>query len=328
MKNTRVMQILAYGPPSVLVSADMATSALAPGEVRIQTIAAAVNHTDLKIRAGIWPIRKAHPFPYVPGVEVVGRISEIGSSVSNWSVGQTVITLMQGLGGVSARRPGSYADFVTVDADALALVPDTVDPLAIASLGLGAVTAFEGIRRMGPVDGRRVLVTGAAGGVGSAAVSIARALGASVTGVVARPAQAQYVRDLGADEVIVLERDRPPSLASASVDAVLDSVGGALFKACVQALRERGTLVLVGAVGGGDVLLDAWQLIRPVTLTGYSTETLEGKDLRVAMARISDWLRTQSIRVPDYQVFPMQSAAEAHLLLERGGISGRVLLVP
>ena len=322
------MQILGYGPPSVLVPGHMAMPDLAPTEVRIQTIAAAVNHTDLKIRAGLWPIRKTDPFPYVPGVEVVGHISDIGSSVSGWSPGQTVITLMQGLGGVSAKRPGGYADFVTVDADALALVPDTVDPLAMASLGLGAVTAFEGIRRMGPVDGRRVLVTGAAGGVGSAAVSIARALGASVTGVVTRPAQARYVRDLGADEVIVLERDSPPSLVAASVDAVLDTVGGPLFNACVQALRDRGSLVLVGAVGGGDVSFDAWQLIRPVTLTGYSTETLEGKDLRAAIARISDWLGTQSIRVPDYQVFPMQSAAEAHLLLERGGISGRVLLVP
>ena len=326
MESAHAIQLSAYGPPEVLVYGPVALAPLAPGEVRIRAIAAAVNHTDLKIRAGAWPVSKPSPFPYVPGVEVVGTVAGIGTAVSGWSIGQTVITMMQGLGGVRAQRPGGYAQFVTVDADTLAPVPASVDPLAMAALGLAAVTAFEGLRRLGPLSGKRALVTGAAGGVGSAATAIARALGASVVAVVARPAQADYVRALGADEVIVVERGGPAQLPHASVDAVLDCVGGPLFGPCVLALRENGCLSLVGAVGGGDVAFDAWQLIRPVTLTGYSSETLDGAALRNAVASLGNWLRSGVIGVPASMAIPLERAADAHRMLETGGVSGRVLL--
>lgn len=103
-----------YGPPEVLVWTEVPPAALQPDEIRIKTIAAAVNHTDLEIRTGNWPVRKPDPFPYVPGVEVVGEVEEIGSSVRAFSRGDRVITMMQGLGGVRAQRPGGYAEQVTV----------------------------------------------------------------------------------------------------------------------------------------------------------------------------------------------------------------------
>ena len=232
----------AYGAPDVLTWASVPLAPPGPREVRIATALAAVNHTDLEIRAGRWPVRRAQPFPYVPGVEVVGTVDAIGAAVTGWTRGQAVITMMQGLGGVRAERDGGYAEHVTVDADALAAVPAGVELAAMAALGLGGVTAFEGLRRLGPLAGRRVLVTGAAGGVGSAAVAIARAEGASVTALVARPEHAEYVRALGADAVVVAPRGSAPALAPASVDGVLDTLGGAAFPACVAALRAGGAL--------------------------------------------------------------------------------------
>lgn len=320
----QAIQITHHGPPEVLVWTSVALAPLAPDEVRLRTIAAAVNHTDLEIRAGNWPTRKVPPFPYVPGVEVVGTVEDIGTAVSEWKIGQTVITMMQGLGGVRAERDGGYAEFVTVGADALAVVPPSVDPLDMAALGLVGVTAYWGLRRIGPLRGKRILVTGAAGGVGSAAVAIARAQDASVIGVVARPELADYVRARGATQVEVMARDNAPSLKPEIADGVLDVVGGAMFGSCVNALREGGVLSLVGAVAGGDVAFDAWQLIRPVTLTGYSTETLDGVGLRQAVADISGWLRRKEIGA--YQTMPMQDAAAAHAMLEQGGVKGRVLL--
>lgn len=328
MPAAHAIHMIAYGPPDVLVYGPAALAQLAAGEVRIRTIAAAVNHTDLKIRAGAWPVRRANPFPYVPGVEVVGTITQTGSAVKDWAVGQTVITMMQGLGGVRADRPGGYAEFVTADSNALALVPPAVDALSMAALGLVGVTALGGLSRLGSLEGKRVLVTGAAGGVGSAAIAIARAMGASVAGIVARAEQTQHVTGLGADQVIVVERGQLPQLAPASVDAVLDSVGGPLFGPCVSALRDHGSLVLVGAVAGAEVSFDAWQLIRPVTLTGYSTETLAGAGLRAAVERLSAWLETGTIRAPEYRTIPLERAAHAHHLLEQGGVNGRVLLIP
>ena len=320
-----------YGPPEVLTYSEVAMGPLAEHEVRIRTIVAAVNHTDLEIRAGNWPVRKFDPFPYIPGVEVVGVIEEVGEAVRGWGVdgllGQTVITMMQGLGGVRAERSGGYAEFVTVDAEAVAPVPSGVDPIQMAALGLVGVTAHEGLRRIGPLAGRRILVTGAAGGIGSAATAIARAQGASVTCLISRTEQADYVRALGADEVVVSPRGGAPPLQAESVDGILDAVGGALFGPCVSALRPGGVLSLVGAVAGGDVAFDAWQLIRPVTLTGYSTETLDGPALRDAVAALSGWMATEAIRPPDHQIMGLAEAARAHRLIEHGGVTGRLLLL-
>ena len=322
------VQINAYGAPEVMRWTELALVPLAPDELRIKTLAAAVNHTDLEIRAGNWPIRKPDPFPYVPGVEVIGEVEEIGAAVTGISPGQRVITMMQGLGGVRAERPGGYATYVTVAADAAALVAQEIDPYAMAALGLGAVTAFEGLRRIGVLAGKRIIVTGAAGGVGSAAVAIARAQGASVVGLVSREEQVAYVRELGADEVSISGRGAAVDLAVQSVDGVLDTVGATVFQSVLTALKPGGTLSLVGAVGGSDVRLDLWELIRPVTLTGYSTEHLKGVDLRQAVAALTLWLRNQAITAPAWTTIPLSEAARAHTMLERKEVSGRLLLVP
>lgn len=322
------VQINAYGAPEVMRWTELALVPLAPDELRIKTLAAAVNHTDLEIRAGNWPIRKPDPFPYVPGVEVIGEVEEIGAAVTGISPGQRVITMMQGLGGVRAERPGGYATYVTVAADAAALVAQEIDPYAMAALGLGAVTAFEGLRRIGVLAGKRIIVTGAAGGVGSAAVAIARAQGASVVGLVSREEQVAYVRELGADEVSISGRGAAVDLAVQSVDGVLDTVGATVFQSVLTALKPGGTLSLVGAVGGSDVRLDLWELIRPVTLTGYSTEHLKGVDLRQAVAALTLWLRNQAITAPAWTTIPLSEAARAHTMLERKEVSGRILLVP
>ncbi len=317
-----------YGPPDVLRYEDVVLPPLAPQEVRIKSIASAVNHSDLEIRAGNWPVQKAEPFPYIPGLEVVGNVVDVGQAVQSVHPGDRVITMMQGLGGVSGRRPGGYADYVTVAQDAIAALPSNVDALDMATVGLVGVTAYEGLRRIGSLQGRRVIVTGAAGGVGSAATAIAHAQGASVVGIVSRPEQAGYVRGLGADEIVISSKGTLSSpLASESVDGVLDMVGGDLFGPCVGALRSGGTLSLVGAVGGSVVRFDAYELTR-VTLTGYASDRLDGPGLRQAVGALADWLRAGAIKPPARRLMPLAEAAQAHALLERGGVAGRVLLVP
>jgi NADPH2:quinone reductase len=189
----RAVQLDRYGNPEVMTIRVMQLTELKPDEIRIRTLYAAINYTDLQIRAGAWPIRKSDPFPYVPGVEAVGSVVDIGSEVAGCSLGQIVITMMQGLGGVRAERMGAYAEFVTVAADAVAHIPTGMAPEAIASLGLPSVTAFEGLRRLGSLLGRSLLVTGAGGSVGAAAVAIGAAMGARVTGLVARPEQMDLI---------------------------------------------------------------------------------------------------------------------------------------
>jgi NADPH2:quinone reductase len=317
-----------YGSPEVLVHAAAELPDLGPCEVRIRTRFAAVNYTDLHIRSGDWPIRKQPPFPYTPGVEAVGIIEAMGTDVDDWQVGQSVITMMQGLGGVRAERPGSYADFVTVDSNALAGIPGQVAPADMAALGLAGVTAFEGLRKLGPLDGRRIAITGAAGGVGSAATAIARGLGASVLALVTNTGDVDYVRKLGATDAIVVAKGAKPAVELQTCDGVLDTVGGPLFGPCVDALSDGGVLCLVGAVAGGDVAFDAWQLVRPVTITGYSTETLDGAALQRTVNALAALLDRKAIAIPDYRIMPLHQAAHAHALLEQRHVRGRILLQP
>ena len=300
---------------------------LAPHEIRLRTLASAVNHSDLEIRADHWPIARPVPFPYVPGLEVVGEIVAHGTDVTDFRVGDRAISMMQGLGGVRAKRPGGYAEFVTVAAAAAAPIPTGLDPLDIAALGLAGVTALKGLRKLGPLEGRRIAVTGAAGGVGSAAVSIARALGARVVAVISRSEQADYVRALGAEEAVLTSEATEGALGEETLDGVLDAIAGDGFGPLVGALRPASTLSLVGAAAGSAVSFDAYRLVE-VTLTGYSSEQLDGTALRRAVTTLLDWLRRGVLKQPERTVYALKDVAEAHETLERRGVQGRLLLVP
>lgn len=323
----RAVVMRRYGSPAVLRLEEVTLPPLAAEEMRVRSLASAVNHSDLEIRAGNWPILRKDPFPYIPGLEVVGEVVEAGSAVSHFRVGDRIITMMQGLGGVRAERPGGYAEYVSVAAAAAAPIPTDLDPFDMAALGLASVTAFEGLRRLGPLEGRRVAVTGASGGVGSAAIGLAAAQGAQVTAVVSRIDRTGYVRSLGASEVMLSDRVADGALGQQAVDGILDTVAGGAFTACVSALRPGGALSLVGAVGGSQVSFDAYQLL-DATLTGYSSERLDGESLRNAVAAIGEWLRCGTLAVPSRTLFPLGEAALAHETLERRGVEGRVLLVP
>jgi NADPH:quinone reductase len=319
--------MLSTGPPGVLRLERVPLQPLAPDEIRLKTLTSAVNHSDLEIRSGRHRIFRTDPFPYVPGLETVGEVVARGEQVADFQIGDRAITMMQGLGGVRAKRPGGYAEFVTVSAAAAAPVPADLDPLELAALGLASVTALEGLRKLGMLGGRRIAVTGATGGVGSAAVSIAHALGARVVAVISRTEQADYARSLGAAETILASDVSEGSLGEETLDGVLDAIGGSSFGPLVAALRPGAALSMVGAMAGSAVTFDAYRLLE-VTLTGYSSEQLDGASLRRAMTSLIDWLRRGILRPPAHAVYPLKEAAAAHERLERRGVQGRLLLVP
>ena len=306
----------AFGGPEVLAPEELPVAALAPTDVRIRAIASAVNHSDLEVRAGAWKIRKADPLPYVPGLEVVGEIVEVGRRVSELRVGDRVITMMQGLGGVRAVRHGGYQELVTVDADACAVVPPELDPIAVAALGLAAVTAHEALAGMRGT----IAVIGATGGVGSAACALAAARGHRVIAVARAPAAGDYLRRLGVAEVVA----DPSRLAN--VDGIVDAVCGPGFEAAIAALAPHGRYCMVGAMGGDRVAFSAWELLRGVTITGYSSEDLDGAALRTACSDIFILVEQGRLKAPEVTTFPLARAADAHRLLEAGGVRGRVLL--
>src|SRR6516164_4950934 len=223
-------------------------------------------------------------------------------------------------------RAGGYAEYVVVPASAVAAFARDVDPLEMAALGLASVTAFEALHKIGDLSNRRIAVTGAAGGVGSAAVAIAKAQGAEVIGIISRSEQTEYVHSLGASTVVGSQDVAAGALGSETIDGLLDTVAGKAFALYVTALRPGGVLSLVGAVGGSDVSFDAYRLLE-ITLTGYASDTLDGLALRRAMHSISGWLSRGVIRAPVHTLFRLEEAATAHAKLEQHSVEGRVLLV-
>ena len=296
--------------------------------MRIRTAYAAVNRADVEIRRGEWEILAPEPFPYTPGLEVVGVVDAVGAAVTSASPGDRVITMMQHLGGIWGERPGGYGEAVVVAADTLATIPDDVDLELIAALGLVAVTASAGLQRLALAPGARVVVHGASGGVGSAAVSMAAAAGASVIAVLPRAGKDDYVRALGASEVVHLDTTSLlDALGPRSVDAVLETTGERTFADSAAVLRRGGRLCLVGALTGADLTLSAWDLIQELVLEGWSSENLDGDGLRAAIADIVDAVRGAGLRAPAIERFAMADAAAAHRAMEAGELAGRALLV-
>jgi NADPH2:quinone reductase len=290
------------GGPGVLVVEQLAVAPLAPGEVRLRALASAVNHSDLRVRAGDWPIRREPRLPYVPGLEVVGEIVDHAPDVRDFAIGDLAWTAMQGLGGVRAERGGGYAEYITVSAGVLAPVPADLDPVAFAAIGLAGVTAIESMRRLGDLAGKTLVISGTTGGVGGVAVELGRALGANVVAL----------------------RRGSPAPAPGSADAVLDGVGGPLFPALVTALRPHGRYCMFGAASGGDVSFDLWTLLDGRSLTGYSSEDLDGQALRAATRE----LLALKLTSPPPTVVPLADAPRAHAMIERREVQGRVVLVP
>jgi NADPH2:quinone reductase len=325
------IEIDRYGGPEVLAWRAVTRPPLRDDEVRIRTLFAAVNRADIEIRRGEWPIVAEDPFPYTPGLEVVGVVDAVGAAVDagRVAVGDHAITMMQRLGGIWGERPGGYGEFVVVRAEAVATFGAGVAAEQVAALGLAAVTAAAGLARLAPAEGARVVVHGASGGVGSAAVALASARGAEVVAVLPRAGKDDYVRSLGACEVVHLDAGSlTGTLGPRSVDAVLETTGARTFADSAAVLRRGGRLCLVGALTGPGLMLSAWDLIQELELTGWSSENLTGDALREHVAAIVGLVRDGRLAAPAVERFAMADAAAAHRRLESGELRGRALLVP
>jgi len=321
------IQMSKYGPPEVLTPVELSLPELRPNEVLIEVIATAVNRSDVNVRSGHHPILKPNPFPYIPGIETLGIVCAKGAEVS-LNLGTRVVTMMQKMGGVHAHRPGGYQSHVVAPASTVAPLSESTDPYAMAALGLAAVTAYQGLQRTGLKAGDRVLITGASGGVGTAALGLAKAWGATAVAVTSHPSKVPTLLELGADEVWDLSTSSWEEVRATPYDAVLELVGADTFRQCVQSLKPYGKICVVGAIAGGEATLSVWDLLDEIQITGYSSEHLDGNELRSTITRIERLLLQDRLLVPPVVRYPLKEAARAHRDMEQGALVGRQLLLP
>jgi NADPH2:quinone reductase len=295
------------GGPERLELADVPEPVAGGGKVLVRVRAAGVNFLDLLIRQGRYA--QTPELPYVLGNELAGE-AEVGR----------VMALTGG---------GCYAELAAVDERSLVPLPDSASFEEGASFLLAFLTAWIPLTRQVEVGpGTTVLVHAAAGGVGSAAIQVARHLGARVVAMASSEAKLELARSLGADEAY----DYGEPAEAVRADVVVDPVGGDLFAASLKTLEPLGTLIAIGYAGGLWSQLDPALLVgRNIGVQGFYLGRLMRRRpelVREATEEVVALWRAGAVRPVVGAVYPLAEAAEAHRLIEERRNQGKVVLVP
>ena len=231
----KAIQIHAYGGPDVLQYEDAPVPTIQPNEVLIRVIATSFNPLDAKIRAGFMKEVIPHSFPFIPGWDCAGVVEAIGAQVTRFKIGDEVYSYPDN------SRNGTYAEYVAVDETQVALKPTTLSFVEAAALPMTAQTALLALKTAGLKSGQTILIHGGAGGVGTLAIQMAKALGANVI-TTASGNGIDLVKSLGADEVIDYKTTNFKDVVK-DVDVVLDLLGGQTQEDSWGVLKKGGFLV-------------------------------------------------------------------------------------
>eukprot|EP00048_Salpingoeca_helianthica_P016165 m.230769 g.230769 ORF g.230769 m.230769 type:complete len:377 (+) comp18144_c0_seq1:55-1185(+) len=325
----------APGPISALKYGEVAVPALTENKVLVKVHACGVCHRDLLDRQGAFPFMQR---PTILGHEIAGVVAAVGPGVRGLAVGNRVASLHwaacgacpsclrgrttecfnpQDFLGLTAN--GGYAEYVVAREEAFVPVPGKWSHVDAASVACTYGTVWHGaIVRGGLAPGERVLITGASGGVGSAAVRIASKLGCHVVAMTTNAAKEPYLRSLGAHEIVLA--DAKP-VKGKQVDMVIECVGAPTFDAGLRRLRTGGRLVLIGNVTVGSVPLRlGGAIINSLSIIG--TDSCTADELR----QVFGFMERTGIAPHIATVLPLADAAKAHELLSERQVEGRVVL--
>lgn len=344
VRHTRII-VTHYGGPEELRVVEEECPEPKHGEVRMKVLAAGVALPDLLMREGVHP--ETPVLPFTPGWDLVGVVDRLGDGVSGIEPGQILAALP---------IHGAYAEFVCLPQRELVPVPIGLDAAEAVSLVLNYVTAYQMLHRSAKVrPGQRVLIHGAAGGVGSALLQLGRLAGLEMYGTCSSRG-ASAVSEMGASPIDYRELDFVEEihrLTGAGVDAVFDGIGGTHMWRSRKALHPSGKVVVYGLTsslrGGrlasgragrrnrfhgiaifGLYIAGGWLLPSRKRVVPYSIQWL--KRLKPALFRqdltaLFDLLHQKKIKPLIAQRFPIAEARQAHELLGNGGVTGKIVLV-
>ncbi|MBL8379173.1 MAG: NADPH:quinone oxidoreductase family protein [Burkholderiales bacterium] len=295
-----------------------------PGEVRVRMRAAALNYPDVLMTRGGYQHKPELPF--VIGMEGAGTIESVGAEVSQWATGDAVVL---------QKRAGTAAGVLVCGADAVRRLPAGLDFAEGAAHTVGALTAYVAlVRRAGLKSGETLLVTGASGGMGLAAVQLGRHLGATVIATGRSLAKLEAARRAGAEHCLVMApelRDEVRRITGGNgVDVVFDAVGGDAFDTALRCLGWGGRLLVVGFVAGRIPTVAAnYVLIKNLSVIGVRAgesgrhDAAQGRENLVAI----DALAAAGVfRAPIHARLPLQEGAEGLAMLSAGSVTGKVVI--
>ncbi|ASC72574.1 Oxidoreductase [Halomicronema hongdechloris C2206] len=326
-----------HGDASVLEIAAAELPAPMPHEVRVRVLAAGVAYTDILIREGLYPGMPKPPFTL--GYDVVGIVDAVGAQVSTVPVGQLVAALTV---------TGGYSEYLCLSASDVVPVPDTVEAAAAVALVLHYVTAYQMLHRVAQVKpGQSILIHGAAGGVGTALLQLARLTELEVYGTAAA-AKHDHIRQWGAIPIDYRHEDfvqRIADLTAAGVDAVFDLVGGPHLFRSYRVLKPHGTLINFGFMAAAQAnrgrqlrLLQNFLCLGLLQLRWLQSKRVAFYSITAMKQRHPDWFRQDLTTLLELlakgQIHPviaqrlsLAEAAQAQTLLERSAVSGALVLL-
>lgn len=323
----RAITIREPGGPEALEWLERDDPVPGDGEVVVAVAATAVNRADLLQRQGFYPPPKGETD--IPGLECSGTIIEVGPGVDGWAAGDRVCALVSG---------GGYAERVAVPQGQLLPIPDGVDLVTAAALPEVTCTVWSNVvLSAGLREHEVLLVHGGAGGVGSCAIQIGKALGATVAVTAGSAAKLARCTELGADIAInYKEQDFVAELkeATGGADVILDNMGASYLERNIDALRPDGRLLVIGFQGGVKGELNLGKLlakrgtITSLALRSRPREGRAGKAAIVGDVRWQLWPRIErgEVRPIVGATFPITEAPDAHRALEAGDVVGKILL--
>ncbi|MFE2499123.1 NADP-dependent oxidoreductase [Streptomyces scopuliridis] len=308
----KAVQITSYGAPDVLRVNEVDRPAPGAGEVLVSVEASSVNGHDVIIRAGEMKLVSGRRFPIGTGLDFAGTVAATGADVDGYRAGDRVWGMVHPR---QRHTTAGAAEYVVVSADRIAHAPAGLSPVDAASLVVTGATALIALRdSVHLTGGERILVRGAAGGVGTAAVQLAHAMGGQVTAL-ARDRHAQLLTDLGADEV--LDYGSTTSEQIGPFDVIVDTVGTELN--CYRnRLGKGGRMVTVG--------LSASALAAIAASSVYGARRIRTFSANPGSAVLRDLAKhvtSGALRPVVHSVYPLADIAAAHQAFERGGVVGK-----
>jgi len=341
----KAVQLVTLGSPGVFRVVDLPAPVPKPDEVVVEVAACGLNHLDLWLEQGGLPLPVQ--LPRVPGCEVAGRILKLGPDVQTWAVGDRVAiqsNLFCGRCEFCARGreslclegrllgiqcDGGFAEQVAVPDRALVRLPDAVDFEASAALSLAGSTAMHMLtRRVTVAAGDWVLAMGASSGVGSAAIQIAKQLGARVISTGSSHEKRELALKLGADHVVDSTSDSWPAevrqlTGKHGVDIVVEHIGGRVLEQVFNCLARGGTIVTCGATAGRQVTLNLWPLfVKEQRLIGSY-----GRD-RADLEKTLEWAAAGRIIPVINRVFALEETPQAFAALRDRTVLGKLVIQP
>ncbi len=324
----KAVRVHSYGGPEVLTYEDAPDPAPAAGEVLVTMHVIGVNYSDTHYRRGSYT--GAGQLPLTPGHEGAGVVTALGDGVSGVQIGQRVVFSGQ-------HRRGTYKELMVLPAIDLIPVPAGMDlKLASASLNQGQTAHYLTHDAHAVRPGERVLVHAAAGGVGNNLVQMAKRLGATVYATVSSEDKADFVRELGADEVCLytradFETEVMRWTGGNGVEAVFDAIGGDVFPKSMRCLARKGHLVSYGQSAGPPPPIDWPQRGLGSFYLSYHTGSDYYHPGEEAIGRAHEvfrWVREGELKVHIHKQYALSDAAEAHRDIESRTTMGKLLLIP